>query len=274
MFVAVGDQGELFVTETVEHRYTVLDSRGKRVLTIGSEGKPPFEEGDPHGIATDGEGNAYVASGTHKVQKFNRHGEVVKSVGKEGENVGEFEFPRGIGIQYHNHQVYVCDKDNGTVQVFDSDLNFVRSFGTCGDSRGQLKNFVLSLVPLFGGGLTHAGLTHPKDIDFDIYGNIYTLDYSKCQVFSENGQYLYHFVVKVQREGRQGWHSWPGGLCVSRDYVYITDWLCNCVSVFRKSGEFVHSFGRGELNSPRGIAIDQDGFVFVCDSGNNCILVF
>ena len=61
--------------------------------------------------------------------------------------------------------------------------------------------------------------------------------------------------------------------------MYVTEYLNNCVSVFRTSGEFVHSFGKkgpgsGELNNPYGIAIDQDGFVFVCDTGNNRVQVF
>ena len=49
--------------------------------------------------------------------------------------------------------------------------------------------------------------------------------------------------------------------------------------MFHTSGEFVHSFGKegsgsGELQYPFGIAIDQDGFVFVCDTGNSRIQVF
>ena len=53
--------------------------------------------------------------------------------------------------------------------------------------------------------------------------------------------------------------------------VYITEYVSSRISVFCTSGEFVHSFGkfgsgRGELRFPCGIAIDQDGFVFVCDA--------
>ena len=66
----------------------------------------------------------YIA-GAHKVQKFNRFGEVIKSVGKKGGYDGEFNSP--WGIRYHNHQVYVCDSYNRRVQVFD--LNFIQSFG-------------------------------------------------------------------------------------------------------------------------------------------------
>ena len=254
--IALGDKGELFVTEHLERRYTILDAEGQRILTIGSEGKPPFGDERPTGIATDGEGNVYVASHDHKVQKFNRRGEVVKSVGKLGTNVGEFKYP--FGVRYHNHQVYVCDSHNSRVQVFDSNLNFVRSFGTHGDGPGQLKK--------------------TRDIDFDAQENMFILDYDKHQVlvFSEDGQYLRHFGQKGQNKGEL---SDPRGICVKGDYVYITE-LFHCVSVFHISGEFVHCFGkkegsdRDELKAPYGIVVDQDGFLFVCDKDNGRIQVF
>ena len=251
-YISVGDKGELFVTES--YQYAVLDSQGQRVLTIGSKGKPPFGDGVPTGIATDGEGNVYVANhrgcvaSADKVQKFNRRGEVVKSAGIFW---AYQEIPCPYGVRYHNHQVYVCDSYKSKVLVLDSNLNFVRSFGTYGDGPGQLNG--------------------PRDIDFDTQGNIYVVDQNKHQVlvFSKNGQYLRHFGQKGGGEGKL--HN-SQGLCVSGDYVYVITWANHRVVVFRTSGEFVHSFGksgsgRGELQSPHGIAIDQDGFVFVCDPG-------
>ena len=255
LYIAVGDKGELFVTEHWDSQYTVLSPQGQRLLNVGSKGKPPFGDGWPTGIAADGKSNVYVASG-HKVQKFNRYGQLVKSVGKKGINTGEFHWSRGV--KYHNHQVYVCDKDNGRIQVFDSNLNFVRSFGTQGDGPGQLKK--------------------PRDIDFDSQGKIYVVDPSKNQVlvFSENGRYLQQFDARGQGESEL---NSPTGLCVSGDYVYITEWANHCVSVFRTSGEFVHSFGKegsgsGQLLDPSGIAVDKDGFVFVCDTSNSRVQVF
>ena len=272
MYVAVGDKGELFVTEHWDYQYTVLDVQGQRVLTTGSRGAPPFGYGKPTGIATDGEGSVYVASGhghvasAHKMQKLNRRGDVVKSVGKWGRGPGEFIWP--YGVRYHNHKVYVCDKDNARVQVFDSDLDFVRSFRTTGDGPGLLKQ--------------------PWDMDFDAQGNIYVVDSNfmvgtevdrnkqQVIVFSKDGQYLRHFGQWGDNKGQL---RNPQGICVSGDYVFITDFHNHRVSVFRTSGEFVCSFGekgsgRGELNSPWGIAIDRDGFVFVCDKGNSRIQVF
>ena len=147
-YIAFGGKGELFVTEHSDRQYTELDAQGQKVPL---EGKPPFCYGCPTGIATDGEENVYVATSQHKVQKFNRRGEVIKSVGKWGRNVGEFHWP--WGVRYHNHQVYVCDRNNGRVQVFDSNLNFVQSISPHGNGTGQFKK------PL-------------KDVDFDNQGNI------------------------------------------------------------------------------------------------------
>jgi len=189
------------------------------------------------------------------VQKFSRCGELVKTVGKKELNAGEFNWP--FGIRYHNHKVYVCDSGNGRVQVFDCNLNFIRTFGTRGDGPGQLKN--------------------PTDIDFDSLGNVYVVDWGKCHVlvFSEDGKYLHQF-------GQEGWGKGeldhPSGLCVNGDYVYVAESRSSRVSVFHTSGQFVHSFGRrgtkgGEFRYPCGIDIDKDGFVFVCDASNHCIQI-
>ena len=85
-----------------------------------------------------------------------------------------------------------------------------------------------------------------------------------------------HFGQKGRGKGEL---SRPTGLCIRGEYVYVTESRNHCVSEFHTSGEFVHSFGkfgsgRGELNSLRGIAVDQDGFVYVCEEGNNRIQVF
>ena len=252
-YIAISDKRELLVTEYWDHRYTVLDAQGKRILTIGSKGRPPFDDGCPTGIATDGEGNVYVASTSHKVQKFNRCGELIKTVGKKGRDIGEFDWP--WGVRYHNQHIYVCDSDNGRVQVFDSNLNFVRSFGTHGDGPDQLK--------------------YPQDIHFDKRGNSYVVDFNKDQVivFGEDGQYLHHFGQRGQGKGEL---SDPKGLFVSGEYVFVTELGNHRVSVFRTSGEFVHSFGKkqSELYDPRGIAVDQEGFVFICKKSSSCIQVF
>lgn len=92
-------------------------------------------------------------------------------------------------------------------------------------------------------------------------------------MFSEDGQYLRHFG---QRERGKRELSGPAELCISGNHVSVVENASNSVSVFRTSGEFVHSFGnrgsgRGELQHPWSIAVDRDGFVYVCDLLNSHI---
>ena len=46
-YIAVGDKGELFVTEFGNCRYIMLDAQGQKRLTVGSKGKPPFGDRSP-----------------------------------------------------------------------------------------------------------------------------------------------------------------------------------------------------------------------------------
>ena len=59
-------------------------------------------------------------------------------------------------------------------------------------------------------------------------------------------------------------------MCVSGQYVYVTDFGNHNISVFTTEGEYVTSFGEkgsnnGEFNGPCGVCTDMDGFIYVCD---------
>ena len=51
------------------------------------------------------------------------------------------------------------------------------------------------------------------------------------------------------------------------------------VSVFTCGGDFVTCFGRkgsniDQFNNPQGIAFDKNGIMYVCDSGNNRLVLY
>ena len=117
----------------------------------------------------------------------------------------------------------------------------------------------------------------PADLAFDPAGNLYVADTfnHRVQVFSTKGTYLRTFGMNGTVPGEL---SYPSGIHVDHDYVYVAD-LNNRVSVFHTSGGFITSFGRlgsgeGELINPMGITTDQDEFLYVCDNGTNRIQIF
>ena len=112
----------------------IFDIRGQKIRTFGSRGDSPEQMKYPRGIAIDDADNIYVSS-SHKLQKFTSSGELIKCVGQRGSKEGEFNVPRGVTL--HDNQVYICDRYNHRIQVFDLDLNFIRSIGSYGEGRGE-----------------------------------------------------------------------------------------------------------------------------------------
>ena len=66
--------------------------------------------------------------------------------------------------------MYVCDYNNYCIQLFDLNLNFVRSIGSHGKGRGETY-----------------------DVKFDTAGNMYVAEYGRVQVLHTSGQFIRAF---------------------------------------------------------------------------------
>ena len=247
--IAFNNREEMIVSECRGHRVSILYTRGQKIRTFGSLGDSPHQMNGPAGVATDDSGNIYVSS-LHKLQKFTSTGELIKCVGRRGGKEGEF-VPRGLTLR--DNLVYVCDRNNNRIQVFDLDLNFVRSIGSHGSGRGEFDR--------------------PFDVKFDTAGNMYVADRSngRVQVMDSSGRFI--------REFGQGKLSEPSGLLIADKYVYVSDFRGDCIVVYETSGQYVTSFGRygqneGEFREPVCITSCVDGFIHVCDFGNHRVQIF
>ena len=125
-------------------------------------------------------------------------------------------------VTIHSNQVYVCDRDNHRIQVFDLDLNFIRSIGSRGRERGEFYN--------------------PFDIKIDTAGNMYVVEYGndRVQVMDSSGQY-----IRMFGQEREGKLSGPTALHVADNYVYVSNWNTHHIAVYETTGQYVTSFGRG-----------------------------
>ena len=267
--IAYNSQEEMIVSEYLGHRVSIFKIRGQgkirtfesysdrphemvqpEIGTFRSRGGRPHEMIGPAGIATDDADNIYVSS-CHKLQKFTSRGKLIKCTGEKGEKDGEFDGPRGLTL--YNNEVYVCDRNNHCIQIFDLDLNFVRSIGSRGKGRGEFNQ--------------------PFDVKFDTAGNMYVAESGneRVQVMDRNGQFI--------REFGEGKLKGPLGLHIADKYVYVSDLSGDCIVVYETSGQFVTSFGRhgqneGEFHYPYCITSCVDGYIHVCDEWNNGVQIF
>ncbi len=83
----------------------------------------------PTDVAWDSAGNSYITDGyiNSRVAKYDRSGDWVKSWGEKGTGPGQFRLPHSIAID-RNDNIYVGDRTNRRIQVFDTDGKFLRMF--------------------------------------------------------------------------------------------------------------------------------------------------
>ena len=79
-------------------------------------------------IAWDPQDNMYVSDGygNSRVVKIAKDGTWVKAVGTHGSGQDQFSTPHGIAVDGQGN-VYVADRGNGRIQVYDYDLNYKRT---------------------------------------------------------------------------------------------------------------------------------------------------
>ena len=237
MGLALNSKQQLVVAEWHGKKVTVFGRDGKKVRTITSEMVSRLP-----GAAVDKDDNIYVSDyDNSSILKFNKEGKLIKVVGRKGTQSGEFS-ELGL-IKVINDRLYVCDRRNHRVQILNTELEYVDSFGCYGDGDGQFNR--------------------PSGIAQDRAGNLYASESrnnNRVQVFDCKGQFLSTFSKK----GAASKLLKPCGIFISSDqFVYVCDRGNKCVSVFKTSGELVTTFG--QFSNPAGIVIDDDGFVCVSD---------
>ena len=229
--ITITPQGQLVVADRDSNQLAVVDRRnGNKLKTMSVS--------CPYGVAVTADGTIY-ASHPDSVEKFSVDGNHVKSIGQKGSNPLQFNDP--YHIKAIGNELYVCDRGNSRVQVLDSDGNYLRQFPT-------------------------AQCSSPYDITATEDGLCVVGSGDICMYNMEGG-----LVEKLQVKGCPEAPSDLRGVVLDPSgYMFITEYGGGkeCVYVFKPSGEYVTRFGLRSDNmiqDPIGIAIDEDGFVYVCD---------
>jgi DNA-binding beta-propeller fold protein YncE len=116
--VAVDQDGNLYVSDTLNFRVEVFDAEGNFIRTFGKAGDGPGYFARPKGIAIDGDSHVWVADGVqNRVQVFTPEGQLLIWMGENGTLPGQFSSPAGLAID-KNNRVFTSEQYPGRVQMF------------------------------------------------------------------------------------------------------------------------------------------------------------
>lgn len=121
----IGPDDRVFTTDCGDHTVRIFDTDGNLLQTIGTPGvvgSPGMPFNAPTRAVVGPSGDVYVSDGygQNRVHRFDAAGQLIISWGSDGTEPGQFETPHSIWVD-QREQVYVVDRGNGRVQVFDAE---------------------------------------------------------------------------------------------------------------------------------------------------------
>ncbi|MGB6688761.1 MAG: 6-bladed beta-propeller [Terracidiphilus sp.] len=117
--VALDNDGNVYVTDTLNNRVEIFDADGNFISLFGKHGDGPGYFARPKGIAVDGDGHIWVADEVgDRLQVFNREGQLLTYIGYGHGNLpGQFKALVGVAIDKRN-RVFTTEQYPGRLQEF------------------------------------------------------------------------------------------------------------------------------------------------------------
>lgn len=133
---AIDKGSDMIVKFNPEGRVTMVFGRKKEASDEGAEAwkhpNPPLPAGNgqfrqPTDVAWDNEGNIFIGDGyiNSRIAKYDKNGHWVKQWGDRGSEEGKFNTVHSVTSD-NKGNIYVADRGNRRVQVFDNDGKLLR----------------------------------------------------------------------------------------------------------------------------------------------------
>jgi len=142
--IRVDPDGNVWAVDAPGHVITEMNPQGHIVMTLGQRGTPGMTNDTfylptdvafaPNGeiVVTDGYGNP-------RVVRFSHDGKFLGQFGVRGNGPGQFQLPHNVVIDARGN-LYVADRDNQRVEVFDPTGKFLSEW----DHVGALSSLVMT----------------------------------------------------------------------------------------------------------------------------------
>ncbi len=207
------------------------------------------------GMAIGPDYHLYVADNIHGVYVLHEDtGEVIRLISDDNINNAA-----DVKVNFDG-KIYVAAWGSNNISVFQPSANgpeLVTQFGEAGNGPGQF------------------GLFSPQALAVDGDGNIYVLDdnednagndFTRIQVFSSAGDYLYEFPIEEDFFSATAMDYGSGAADDSSGYLYITGFVGGYVlKIDPATGAVVARLGEEALSfsGPQGISVDNAGNLYV-----------
>lgn len=127
--LTVDPEGNVWLTDVGLHQVFKFTPEGRLLLRLGQAGQAGDDAAHfnrPTDVAVSRDGSFYVSDGYRntRVIKFSADGRFQFQWGTPGDGPGEFRLPHGLAIDSRG-RVYVCDRENQRLQVFDAQGGFL-----------------------------------------------------------------------------------------------------------------------------------------------------
>lgn len=125
------------------HQVFEFSPTGERLLTLGTAGVAgdgADEFNQPSAVAVAPNGDIFVADGhggdsNARIVKFSKDGVFLKAWGHRGTGPGEFNTPHALAFDSRG-RLFVADRGNNRIQIFDQDGNFLDEWDQFGNPSG------------------------------------------------------------------------------------------------------------------------------------------
>ena len=218
----VDNENNIWVTDVGLHQVFKFTYDGKLLLKLGEArvaGNDSLHFDKPTDIAIKKDGSFYVSDGygNSRVIKFSATGKYLFEWGRKGNKESEFNIPHGITLD-ENENVYVADRENNRIQIFDTTGKFLKqfsdnSFGTiCAVAFDNPKSKLFAVDDFTFLKIKHRG--------------------SDVFIFDTAGKVQTRFGRSFFYEGETSWYH---DLAIDKDEnIYIGDILGNTIQKFNK----------------------------------------
>ncbi len=223
---------------------------------ISRNGSEPGALYLPQGLSVSISGKIYVAdTGNNRVQFFSEEGNLLHFAGGFGWNATQFDEPVSIWAQDALH-VYVADKNNHRILLYDGNLNLVAppALKAVSEERHDIQ-YPVSIARSRQGELFIVEGENKKILRFSPTG-VFNGTFGG---FNDSGRALMQPVKIVVSD---------------TDNIYVSDAVMGEIVVYDFFGNYNFSIGRGDLDSPAGFDVDEEGNVYICDTGSGKVSVY